>query len=186
MGLEVYCSHIFLLRNRFILSYCYQCWKLANLEPRQGLCRVTAGEYHNYCFPGILTRQVIQGLAQSIYGVACRFVCPQPVLISDRSTAIHLYRIAQEALSNVARHATATQATACLEIGAEHATLTVQDNGHGFSPEEARARTRDDEHFGLRSIHDRATLLGGDARISSQQGEGTTVFVQVPIKSDHL
>lgn len=96
-----------------------------------------------------------------------------------------LYRIAQEALSNVARHAIATQATACLEIGADRAILTVQDDGHGFSPEAAMRRTQEREHFGLRSIHDRATSLGGEARIISQPGEGTTVVVEVPVRSDH-
>jgi signal transduction histidine kinase len=95
-----------------------------------------------------------------------------------------LYRIAQEALSNVTRYAAASQATACLEIGAEWATLTVQDDGQGFSPEEAMARTHDREHFGLRSIHDRAASLGGNTKIFSQQGEGTTVLVQVPIQRD--
>jgi signal transduction histidine kinase len=97
-----------------------------------------------------------------------------------------LYRIAQEALSNVARHAAASQAKASLDISSEQATLSVQDDGHGFSPEAAMARTRDREHFGLRSIHDRATSLGGDAKISSQPGEGTTVLVQVPIQGNHL
>jgi signal transduction histidine kinase len=97
-----------------------------------------------------------------------------------------LYRIAQEALSNVARHAVATQASACQEISADQATLMVQDDGHGFSPEAAMARTRDREHFGLRSIHDRAAALGGEVKVSSQPGAGTTVFVQVPVQSDHL
>lgn len=97
-----------------------------------------------------------------------------------------LYRIAQEALSNVTRHAAATRATACLEIGVERATLTVQDDGQGFSSEAALARSRDREHFGLRSIHDRAATLGGNASILSQPGQGTTVLVQVPIQSDRL
>jgi signal transduction histidine kinase len=92
-----------------------------------------------------------------------------------------LYRIAQEALSNVSRHANAISASACLEVGAEAATLTVQDDGQGFSPEAAMVRTRDREHFGLRSIYDRAASLGGGARINSQPGEGTTIIVQVPI-----
>jgi signal transduction histidine kinase len=93
-----------------------------------------------------------------------------------------LYRIAQEALSNVTRHAAATQASACLEIGAEQATLTVEDDGQGFSPEAAMARPAGREHFGLRSIHDRAASLGGNARILSQPGGGTRVIVQVPLQ----
>jgi signal transduction histidine kinase len=93
-----------------------------------------------------------------------------------------LYRIAQEALANITRHAVATQASARLEIGAGQAILTVQDDGQGFSPEAAMARTRDREHFGLRSIRDRATNLGGDAKILSRAGEGTTVIVQIPIE----
>jgi signal transduction histidine kinase len=95
-----------------------------------------------------------------------------------------LYRIAQEALTNVTRHAAAQRASACLEIEDSQVTLTIRDDGQGFSLDEALSHPRDREHFGLHSIHDRAKSMEGVASILSQPGSGTTVLVQVPRRDD--
>lgn len=92
-----------------------------------------------------------------------------------------LYRIAQESLTNVVRHASAGWARVCLEVGKGQALLTVRDNGRGFDPERAMAREFNREHFGLLGIRDRAASLGGSSEIISRPGEGATVTATIPI-----
>jgi signal transduction histidine kinase len=96
------------------------------------------------------------------------------------STKRGLYRIAQEALNNVVRHAGATEASVCLDIAEGQALLAVRDNGRGFEPETALAREFDRERFGLLGIRDRAASLGGLCEILSRPGGGTTLLVSVP------
>lgn len=92
-----------------------------------------------------------------------------------------LYRIAQEALTNIVRHAAANQAQVCLDVAEAQALLAVRDNGRGFDPHIAMAREFDREHFGLRGIHDRAASLGGTCEVISQPGAGTSVLITVPV-----
>jgi len=91
-----------------------------------------------------------------------------------------LYRIAQEALNNVVRHAQATQASVCLDIAEGQAVLAVRDNGRGFEPAVALAREFDRERFGLLGIRERAASLGGTCEIHSRPGAGTTLLVSLP------
>jgi signal transduction histidine kinase len=92
-----------------------------------------------------------------------------------------LYRIAQEAVVNIARHAAASHASICLEVRPAEAALAVRDDGRGFDPATALARERSREHFGLRSIQERAAALGGQAEFLSQPNGGTTVLVTLPV-----
>lgn len=95
--------------------------------------------------------------------------------VSTDFSASHLYRIAQEALSNAARHGAATEATVswALESGAR--VLTIRDDGAGFGPEEQESRG-----LGLRIMRYRARLLGGRLDVRSRPGEGTRVRVELP------
>jgi signal transduction histidine kinase len=97
-----------------------------------------------------------------------------------------LYRIAQEALTNVVRHAEATQARVCVEVTADQAMLAVSDNGHGFDPQMALGREFSREHFGLRGIADRVQSLNGTTEILSALNSGSKVLVTIPVfsKSD--
>jgi signal transduction histidine kinase len=91
-----------------------------------------------------------------------------------------LFRIAQEALNNVKKHAEATQATIDIEFTQSAVTMTVQDNGKGFiiaSPAEDLAASG---HLGLLGMHERAYLLGGTLVIESVPNVGTKVVVTVP------
>jgi signal transduction histidine kinase len=96
-------------------------------------------------------------------------------------TRRNLYRIAQETLTNVVRHAAATEARLCLEVASGQAMLTVRDDGRGFDPALAMAREIDRERFGLLGIRERVASLGGTADILSQPGAGATIVVSVPI-----
>lgn len=90
-----------------------------------------------------------------------------------------LYRIAQEALTNVRRHARATHVDVMVTYDGRELHLVVQDDGAGFDPSEPR-RVDDRGGFGLVGIQERARLLGGSAEISSAPEMGTRVEVTVP------
>ena len=83
------------------------------------------------------------------------------------------FRITQEALNNVVRHAKAQHARVQLEVGLSHARLLIGDDGGGFDPAAV-----DPGHFGLKSMRERATDSLGDFTLRSVQGEGTLVTVQ--------
>jgi signal transduction histidine kinase len=100
-------------------------------------------------------------------------------LSSELETA--LYRIAQESLTNVARHARATRADVHLHLGPKEATLKVSDDGIGMSAERAERAAAGGEGWGLAGIHERAALLGGDVIVRSELGEGTEVEARIPI-----
>lgn len=91
-----------------------------------------------------------------------------------------LYRIAQETINNITRHAAASAASICLEVNGTEAVLGVRDNGRGFDLETAIARKRNREHFGLRGIQDRVGALGGTVEFLSRPKAGTSVLVTVP------
>ena len=98
-----------------------------------------------------------------------------------RAVETALYRIAQEALTNVARHAVATSVDLVLSRADHTARLVVRDDGRGFDPL-ARARGARSHHaLGLQGIRERAAALGGAATIDSAPGRGTSVAVAVPL-----
>lgn len=87
-----------------------------------------------------------------------------------------LYRVVQEALTNVVRHAKATQVDVVLERRDDSIVVIVEDNGKGFDVNSAR----DSGHLGLMGMEERADMMGGTMTIESQPGRGTTLFVEVP------
>ncbi|MDX1979598.1 MAG: PAS domain S-box protein [Bryobacteraceae bacterium] len=92
-------------------------------------------------------------------------------------TATALYRIAQEALHNVLKHARTQDASVTLEKSGDLLELRVEDHGVGFSPGEDRPRAS----LGLISMKERVRLLGGTISIVSNPGEGTVIHVSVPL-----
>jgi signal transduction histidine kinase/HAMP domain-containing protein len=92
----------------------------------------------------------------------------------------NLFRIAQEALNNVQRHAQAHNALVHLSFEGEQVRLVVQDDGVGLLPANLSAPTDGDGGFGLIGMQERASLLGGEMRVSSVPDEGTQVEVIVP------
>ncbi|HEY5630461.1 MAG TPA: PAS domain S-box protein, partial [Candidatus Limnocylindrales bacterium] len=89
-----------------------------------------------------------------------------------------LFRIAQEALHNVVKHAAARQVRITVSHDAERATLVVEDDGSGFDPGGVF-----DGHLGIAGMRARAEKLGGRAQIASTRGIGTTVRIDVPLSS---
>ena len=92
----------------------------------------------------------------------------------------NLYRIAQEALNNIAKHAAATSVDVLLERRDNHAVLIIEDNGRGFDPDQVTI-SLSGRGMGLIGMRERAALVGGTVEIESQPGEGTTVFVRTPV-----
>jgi two-component system CheB/CheR fusion protein len=92
---------------------------------------------------------------------------------------IMLYRIAQEALNNVAKHAQADSVEVMLERRGDQVVLIVADNGTGFDVKQASARGAR-RGLGMVSMRERAALIGGTLEIESQPGSGTTIYARVP------
>jgi signal transduction histidine kinase/HAMP domain-containing protein len=93
---------------------------------------------------------------------------------------LNLFRITQEALSNVQRHAQAHNARVQLSFEEGQVRLLMQDDGRGLSPADLHDPSNGDGGFGLIGMKERASLLGGEMRVSSIPGEGTQVEVIVP------
>jgi len=109
-------------------------------------------------------------------GVPCVFECGElPPLSNPLATVA--YRIAQESLTNVARHASATRVEVTLRQVRQSLELTIRDDGRGFDP----GRLKDAETLGLAGMQERASLVGGDLTIESRPGEGTRVRFRLPL-----
>ena len=113
------------------------------------------------------------------YGVAaeCRTSGVTRGLLSPQ-TEVALYRIAQEALTNVFRHAHASRADVILEARDAQVVLVVEDDGIGFEP----AGNTADAGVGLAGMRERASLIGAALQIESAPGRGTTVLVRAPVR----
>lgn len=92
-----------------------------------------------------------------------------------------LFRIAQEALRNVWRHAEATQAEMTVEFSDKQIRITVSDNGKGYNLPRTIGDLARDGKLGLAGMQERTQLLGGTLSIKSEPGKGTSVTVEVPI-----
>lgn len=92
---------------------------------------------------------------------------------------IHLYRIVQESLNNVVKHAAATQAHVTIQKHPQALVMTIEDNGKGFDPE---LRPGDHGGFGQVSLKERARILGASLLVQSAPGKGTTVIVTMAVK----
>jgi PAS domain S-box-containing protein len=93
-----------------------------------------------------------------------------------------LFRIAQQALTNVVRHAGASHVWLTLDAQAGELGLTVQDDGCGFDTNLARQQVSNGRNFGLLGMQERISLVGGDIRIDSRPGEGTTIQARVSLR----
>lgn len=99
----------------------------------------------------------------------------------ERDTEIQLYRIAQEALNNVAKHSKATKVNVLLEKAADALVLIIEDDGVGFTVPK-RAAGKSNSRLGLVGMKERAALIGATIEIESVTGKGSTVFARLPMK----
>jgi PAS domain S-box-containing protein len=90
------------------------------------------------------------------------------------------FRVVQEALTNVARHAHATKASVELRCGDEHLHVTIKDQGCGFDPRLLRKRDAAHVTLGLRGMHERAQAMGGTLEVKSKPSAGTEIHLVLP------
>jgi PAS domain S-box-containing protein len=133
--------------------------------------------------PAALELGLVQGLEwqarqfENRTGIPVRLECALEKVDLDNGQATAVFRILQEALTNIQRHAQATYVTiACWEESGRF-ILTIKDNGRGFGEAEKSAR----ESLGLLGMRERAHLTGGEINIESAEGEGTEITVEVPL-----
>jgi signal transduction histidine kinase len=94
---------------------------------------------------------------------------------------IVIYRIFQECLTNISKHAGASEVTAWIKEMDGLVSLVLQDNGVGFDVAEILARGASDRGLGLAALYERARMLGGALEISTRKGGGTRITCKIPV-----
>jgi PAS domain S-box-containing protein len=113
---------------------------------------------------------------QKTTGINCEVSFHPEDIVLDQDISIVIFRIFQEALTNIMRHADATEVKASLKAKDGMITLEVKDNGKGITEEEIT----NSDSFGLLGIRERVNFLGGNVKISGIRNEGTTIRVNIP------
>jgi signal transduction histidine kinase len=112
-------------------------------------------------------------------GIECELTILPDRLVLDADRSTTLFRIYQEALTNIARHAEASRVGVRCEQFPDRVELEVKDNGRGID----QKKLSDSHSLGLAGIRERVLLWKGEVEISGQPGQGTRLFVQIPIQS---
>jgi PAS domain S-box-containing protein len=121
--------------------------------------------------------QELAANTEKIFRVGCRFKCASPVPVKDSAVATHLFRIAQEAVSNAVKHGKATQVL--IQLHAEprgKIVLRVNDNGGGFPPTPPRQKG-----MGLQIMQSRAGMIGGTLAVANHAGGGASIVCSVAL-----
>ena len=120
------------------------------------------------------------------YDMEVNFLLPEEEPELSSIWKVTLYRILQEACSNVVKHANASKIEIKLLYEGQNVFLEIKDNGSGFDTNAPLKPVQEEElhRFGLSMMRERAVLLGGCATIASVIGEGTIVTVKVPLKTE--
>jgi signal transduction histidine kinase len=114
-------------------------------------------------------------------GVAVQFEFPETPLDLTPEARITVYRVVQEALTNVERHAHAETVLVACNVSDTELSIEVEDDGAGFDPEEMRHPRENGQGLGLLGMRERLALLGGTCTIESQPGQGTRVLISLPL-----
>jgi signal transduction histidine kinase len=141
--------------------------------------RVTRGLHPVPDEPGglMIALRELTDSVRSTGKLACLLDCPEPVLISDQVAATNLYRIAQEAVQNTVRHATATAIVVTLRSKDDGIKLSVRDDGCGI-PED-----RPGKGLGLEIMNYRANTIGATLEVQPGETKGTVVICSLPLGS---
>jgi PAS domain S-box-containing protein len=112
--------------------------------------------------------------------IVCEVSLPDEDITINHKLEITVYRMLQEMLNNVVKHAQASQVDVILDVDEDRVALTVRDNGIGMPP----GRQDSPATYGLRGLKERAAFLGGAVTVSAGRDGGTVVSVQLPLTSD--
>ncbi len=113
-------------------------------------------------------------------GIRCHLRMEPDEIILDRKRSTALFRILQESLANIYRHAKASRIDVRLRLKDDFLTMKVKDNGLGITEEQRTASGS----FGLIGMRERALVLGGDIGINGVPGKGTTILVRMPVRAE--
>lgn len=116
-------------------------------------------------------------------GVRVKLLCRELTERPPLEIEMTIFRILQEALKNVEKHARARHVTVCLRQQRDFIQLAIHDDGIGFNPDRRPANRRGKNGLGLLSMRERATSVGGDFKIKSARGAGTKIEVLIPLPS---
>ncbi len=133
----------------------------------------------DYGLDSALARHVEEVSSHCDFAIDYQYTCSPGLQRLPSQTEVTLYRIAQEAIGNVVRHARAKRASAVLFQRQEAVTLLVEDNGRGFDLESKQKNGA--SCVGLTGMKERAALLGGPCAVESVPGQGTTIRVTIPL-----
>ena len=100
-------------------------------------------------------------------------------VVPEMQTA--LYRIVQESLANIARHARASKVVLHIQQSDASIGMTIRDDGRGFDASAAHSEVRGELGFGMHSIRERALMLGGECTVRARPGAGTTIEIRIPV-----
>ena len=112
--------------------------------------------------------------------IPCEFALHGEECTLDDMRATAIFRVVQESLTNIAKHAQATQVQVTLQFDPDEVSVSVQDNGLGFEPAKVSRRG----HFGLLGMRERVLALHGQIELDSAPGEGTRIAIHVPIAAE--
>lgn len=117
----------------------------------------------------------------------CRveFQIPDEVPVMDSTISLALYRILQESLTNIAKHARASRVTVRLAIEGRQVRLTISDDGRGLGPNDL-LQAQQKNRLGIYGMQERAELLGGRFEVLSETGEGATIQVTLPMRMEGI
>ncbi len=130
--------------------------------------------------------KAIEGIVRTVTSASGLSITSELDNIDDgfpEELRINFYRIVQEALNNIMKHAQATQVQIKVARGAARLSMTVRDNGVGFNPG-TRSSKGGKGGFGLTGMAERAHSLGGELRVSSVPGQGTVLTFEIPVQAN--
>jgi signal transduction histidine kinase len=131
---------------------------------------------------GLLDALEWQGMDyQARTGIDCKLELPNDSVKLDSQLSTAIFRICQETLTNVARHAGATEVRVSLKLSENELCLTVKDNGKGIEPD----KIYNSNSLGLLGIQERANYWGGHVTIDSPPGEGALFTINMPLNGNH-
>jgi signal transduction histidine kinase len=150
----------------------------SQLELRRSIWDLRSRELEQFDLPSAMrlsAQQILEGTHVAVELETTGDVCAPCEVVEE-----NLLRIAQEALTNVIKHAGASEVRISLDFGPQGVTLRVKDNGQGFTPDNCPGAR--EGHFGLLGISERAKRLNGKLLVTSTPGSGTCLEVKVPAR----
>ena len=123
----------------------------------------------------MLALETLADRTKKLFNVGCHFKCRRLVLVKDNTVATHLFRIAQEAISNAIKHGKPGRIEISLTETTERINLAIKDDGIGMP-----ARLRKKPGMGLRIMRYRAGMIGGSLTIKKEAKGGTGIVCMVP------